>query len=58
MEYSEEKVAVDMSLVHLVDDEDLVPGEEGVCLQLSQEEACKGGERVIGVSQFCDFSIL
>ena len=50
MEYSEEKVAVDMSLVHLVDDEDLVPGEEGVCLQLSQEEACKGEEGVIGVT--------
>ena len=50
VEYSEEKVAVDMSLVHLVDDEDLVPGEEGVCLQLSQEEACKGEEGVIGVT--------
>ena len=43
MEYTEEKVAVDMPLVNLVDDEHLVPGEERVCLQLSQEEACKGG---------------
>ena len=50
MEYSEEKVAMDMSLVYLVDDDDLVPGEEGVCLQLSQEEACKGEEGVNGVT--------
>ena len=38
VEDPEEKVAVDMSFVNLVHDEDAVPGEERVSLQLSQKE--------------------
>ena len=43
--HSKKEVSMDVSLVHLVYNDDIVPGEEGVCLQLTEEETLEKGGR-------------